>query len=59
MKNEEIRRFAKKHKVSLWQIAHELGISEPTMTRKLRLDLTAQDKTQIQQIIEKLTEVKD
>jgi hypothetical protein len=56
LKNDEIRRCAKNNKIALWQIAHEIGVSEPTMTRKLRFELSPEEKTNIMRAIEKLTE---
>mgnify|MGYP001038097754 CR=1 FL=1 len=37
MENLMVRERAKKQKVSLWRIANEIGISEPTITRWLRV----------------------
>ena len=56
MNNQEIRETAKNKKVRLWQIADKLGISEPTMTRKLRHELTKKEKKQIIKIINELAE---
>ena len=54
MKNQEIREKAKKCGVKLWQIADKLGISEPTMTRKLRHELADGEKQKILNIIHEL-----
>lgn len=56
MSNQEIRETAKNKKVRLWQIADKLGISEPTMTRKLRHELTKKEKKRIIKIINELAE---
>ena len=56
MANESIRQAAKKAKVSLWKIADELSISEPTMTRKLRKELLDSEKTRFLEIILELSE---
>lgn len=40
MSNECIRAEAKKNKVCLWEIADRLGVSEATITRKLRRELS-------------------
>lgn len=56
MSNQEIRETAKNKKVRLWQIADKLGISEPTMTRKLRHELTNKEKKRIIKIINELAE---
>lgn len=52
--NQELRNAAKTAKVPLWRIAEVLGISEPTMTRKLRRELPEKEKQQILGIIEHL-----
>lgn len=54
MENMNLRRTAKAAKVPLWRIAEVLGISEPTMTRKLRRELPEKEKQQILGIIEHL-----
>ena len=45
--NNELRQKARSCGVPLWMLAVELGISEPTMTRKLRQELSARDKEQL------------
>ncbi len=50
---EEIKREAKKNGVPLWKIADALGISEPTMSRLLRHDLSEEKEAQILDIIRK------
>lgn len=54
MKNKEIREAAKKAGIKLWQIAEKLGISEPTMTRKLRCELADEEQQRILNIIDEL-----
>ncbi len=54
MENMNLRRTAKAAKVPLWRIAEVLGISEATMTRKLRRELPEKEKQQILGIIEHL-----
>lgn len=56
MNNQEIRKTAKEKNVSLWEIADELKISEPTMTRKLRHELPEAEKTIILALIDKIAE---
>lgn len=56
MNNQEIRKTAKEKNVSLWEIADELKISEPTMTRKLRHELSEAEKTKILALIDKIAE---
>ena len=57
MANQDIREEARKAGVKLWQIADELGISEPTITRLMRKELTAEKKAEILKIIAQLKEV--
>jgi len=38
----------------LWQIAQALGVSEPTITRKLRNELSPDEKDEFIQIIDRL-----
>ena len=45
--NADVRIAAKKAGVFLYQIAAAMGISEPTMTRKLRFELSKQEKKPI------------
>ena len=54
LKNIEIRETAKKKKVCLYEIANRLGISEPTMTRKLRHELEHTEKEKLLGIINEI-----
>jgi hypothetical protein len=54
MANEQIRILAKAKGVPLWRIAHEIGISEPSMTRKLRFEIPQDERKRFIEIIEKL-----
>lgn len=56
MKNTDVRQYAKSRSIYLWQIAEALGISEPTMTRRMRTELPEQDKQTLFQIIDNLAE---
>ena len=40
MKSEDARAYARQRNVKLWEVAAELGISEPTLTRWLRKPLS-------------------
>lgn len=55
MCNLDIRREAKEKGVFLYEIARELGISEPTMVRWLRYELSADKKARILEIISELS----
>ncbi len=54
MSNTDIRTEAKENGVPFWKIAEKLNISEPTMTRKLRKELSDEEKAKIRDIIAEL-----
>ena len=54
MANNELRRLAKSEGVPLWRIAEKWGISEPTMSRKMRRELSANDAAEVKAIIAQL-----
>ena len=56
MKNSEVREHAKEKSVKLWQLADELKISEPTMSRKLRHELPEEEKNKILALIDEIAE---
>ena len=58
MNNLELRTKARKNGVRLWEIADRLGISEPTITRKLRRELPANEKQRILAIIDEIAAAK-
>ena len=51
MKNKDIRVCAMEHGVKLWELANRLGISPETMSRRLRRELTAEEKEAMVQAI--------
>lgn len=56
MKNQKIRLLAKGSGVALWEVAKELGISEATLTRRLRTQLSQQQEVEL---IEKINRLKE
>lgn len=54
MKNEKVRKIAKENGVTLWEIALQMGISQSTMTRMLRLPLTPEKEAEILSVIERI-----
>ena len=54
LSNNEIRKAAKTNGVFLWQVAERLKISEPTMTRKLRRELSPDEKQRIFAMIDEI-----
>lgn len=55
MKNIEVREQAKALNVKLWQIADCLGVTDSTFSRKLRKELSAEEKDRIMSVIEELS----
>lgn len=56
MKNQDIRRTAAGAGVKLWQIADALGITDCSLSRKLRKELPREEKEKIFSIIERLSQ---
>ena len=54
MENIHIRMAAREAHIPLWKIAQMVGISEPTLTRWLRVELSQEKKVRILQAIEQL-----
>ena len=54
MANKDIREAAKTAGVRLWQIANKLKVSEATITRLLRIELSAEKKVEFLKIIDEL-----
>lgn len=57
--NNDIRETAKEKNVRLWEIADRLRISDPTMTRKLRKELTDREKAFYFDIIDQIAAEKE
>lgn len=54
MENLEVRRRLKEKNVFQWQVAKSMGISEMTLVRKLREELTEAEKQKIFSVIDKI-----
>lgn len=54
MKNISIRECARKNGVKFWEIAEALGVSEATVTRRMRQELSQEEKEKILAIIDNL-----
>ena len=54
MHNKDIRDYAARRRVWLWEIAMELGINDSSLSRKLRKELTQDEKEKILGIIDQL-----
>ena len=53
--NADLRYAAKENGIRLWQVADVAGISETTMTRRLRRELPEAEKQKLLNIIERLS----
>lgn len=56
MYNVDVRRTAAGNGIRLWQIADALGISDCSLSRKLRKELSAEEKATVFAIIQKLSQ---
>ncbi len=56
MYNIDVRRTAAGNGVRLWQIADALGISDCSLSRKLRKELSAEEKAAVFAIIRNLSQ---
>jgi len=54
MENLEIRKKLKEKNVFQWQVAKSMDISEMTLVRKLREELTEEEKQKILSVIDKI-----
>lgn len=54
--NVDVRRTAAGNGVRLWQIADALGISDCSLSRKLRKELSAEEKAAVFAIIQNLSQ---
>ena len=53
MRNMEIKKEAREQGVRMWQIAEMMEVSEATITRKFRKELTDTEKTEIRGLIDR------
>ncbi len=58
MANIDVRKAAKDKGVFLWEIASYFGFSEPTLTRKFRVEMPESEKAEILSVIEKISKTK-
>ena len=54
MSGDEFRKIVRTNGLFLWQVAYEVGISEPTLTRWLRKDLTGDRLKRLMAAVERL-----
>ena len=58
MCNKEIREAAKKAGVHLWQVADACGVNDGNFSRKLRRELSQEEKQRILEAIDRLAHKK-
>lgn len=54
MCNADIKEYAVKNNVRLWQVAQVLNINDGNFSRKLRVELSEEEKQKIKDIIDNL-----
>ena len=54
--NQDIKQKAKEAGVKLWRVADKLGITDGTFSRKLRKELSQEEKSRIFGIIDELAQ---
>ena len=52
MANSDIKDYARKKRVFLWEVAVRLGIAETTLSRKLRVELPKKERAEIMNTID-------
>ena len=59
MKNLDIREEVKAANLKLWQIAERFGCNDVTFSKKLRRELTPEQKAKVRQIIADLVKERE
>lgn len=54
--NADIREAARSKGVRLWEVAEGIGISDATFSRKLRRELSADERQRVMEVIKNLSE---
>lgn len=52
--NEDIRAYARLHKVNLWQVAEALGMTDSALSRKMRHELEPELKHRIMKLVDQI-----
>ena len=55
--NSDIRAEARNAGVTLWAVAREIGVSEATLTRRMRVELRGDEKTQMRGAISRIVQM--
>lgn len=54
MANQDIRKLLKNNRIYLWEVAQLYGCTESTLSKKLRIELSKDDKEKIIDIIKQI-----
>ena len=54
MANQDIRELLKHNRIYLWEVAQLYGCTESTLSKKLRIELSQEEKEKIIAIIDEL-----
>ena len=54
LNNADVRSYAKEHGVKLWELAAFMHVSDMTITRKLRAELTGAEKAVLRKHIDSI-----
>lgn len=57
--NEEIRKKIEENHIRYWQVAYEYSIDDTAFSKKLRRELSEEEKEKINKIIDKLIKEKE
>lgn len=55
MANQDIRELLKRNRIYLWEVAQLYGCTESTLSKKLRIELSIEEKDNIIKIINQLS----
>ncbi len=54
--NADIRQYAKEKRVHLWEIAKAIGCNDGNLSRKLRTEMSEQNKNKVMNAIDRIAE---
>lgn len=57
--NSDIRAEARNARVTLWAVAREIGVSEATLTRRMRVELCGDEKAQLREAIRRIAQMEE
>ena len=55
-KNQEIRKYAQKRKVFLWEVGARFGVKDSQFSRRLREEFSSEDRERAMQYIDEIAE---